>query len=597
MYRPWRVTLSSNCCYTKFQLLRFQLTADRLNYTPCPGEPVWDEQECQLYVGDGTTPGGKPVGGAETLTILQRIGNILRYTDEDGVDTDIDLSDLVNDARIVSASLNPTTGIVTFTRNDASTLPLDLSALLDQDADEVPFTPCAPLVSTNVQDAICELLSQVQNGDFETLTTLQKIGNILRYTDEDGVQTDIDLSIYLDDTNLARLVSGTLNPTTGILTVTRDDSSTFTIDLSALLDNQNANEVPFTPCGTLTSTNVQDAICELEANGGSGGPTGPLCAIQLRMDVDLFGNGSFQKVDWDNIIVENDTSVLERDDTNISRVLIKETGLYQVTYSVTHDIETDDFQDFKVTKNGTTDLPQSLHTHRQNGSVDSDYYIMHNTFAVELTAGDYLELEWQGNNTSHLENCRTHFSVICLKGSKGDKGDTGSGSNIVVQKDDVTVGTVTDVLNFEGDVTVVDNGSNKTTVTVTGGGVSVFGSEFHEAEDDSQSSTTEDDYYVQKLELLTSSVPAGKYRIGWSYEIRGSSTGDSVWHRVQYDNSNTIAEGEYEPKDTSNWLMQSGFKYLDLGSGTHEFDIDFRTTDDDEPVYIRRARLEFWRIS
>ena len=70
----------------------------------------------------------------------------------------------------------------------------------------------------------------------ETTTSISLNSNILTYTDEDGVDTDIDLSLYLDDTNLARLVSGTLDPVTGIVTFTRDDSTTFTIDFSALND-------------------------------------------------------------------------------------------------------------------------------------------------------------------------------------------------------------------------------------------------------------------------------------------------------------------------------------------------------------------------
>lgn len=68
----------------------------------------------------------------------------------------------------------------------------------------------------------------------ETVTTLSLSANTLSYVDEAGVTTDIDLSLYLDDTNLARLVSGTLDGVTGIATFTRDDNTTFTIDLSAL---------------------------------------------------------------------------------------------------------------------------------------------------------------------------------------------------------------------------------------------------------------------------------------------------------------------------------------------------------------------------
>lgn len=107
----------------------------------------------------------------------------------------------------------------------------------------------------------------------ETNTSLTLVGNNLTYQRESGPNQVIDLSLYLDDTNLARLVSGTLNATTGVVTFTRDDSSTFTIDMSALLDNQIASEVPVTPTGNLGSSNTQDALEELQGDIDSLGTT------------------------------------------------------------------------------------------------------------------------------------------------------------------------------------------------------------------------------------------------------------------------------------------------------------------------------------
>lgn len=70
---------------------------------------------------------------------------------------------------------------------------------------------------------------------------------------KDGVSvSQIDLTPYLDDTNLARLVSGVFNPTTNVLTVTRDDNTTFDIDLTGLdftLDDAVANST--TPTGVI----------------------------------------------------------------------------------------------------------------------------------------------------------------------------------------------------------------------------------------------------------------------------------------------------------------------------------------------------------
>ena len=87
----------------------------------------------------------------------------------------------------------------------------------------------------------------------ETTTSLALSANILTYTDEDGTDTDLDLSLYLDDSNLARLTSGSLNGTTGLATFTRSDASTFTIDMSDFLDAITLNN-------TLTSTSTTEGL-------------------------------------------------------------------------------------------------------------------------------------------------------------------------------------------------------------------------------------------------------------------------------------------------------------------------------------------------
>lgn len=70
---------------------------------------------------------------SETVTSIALNTNSLDYTDENGSVTSIDLSVYLDeDARaIASGTLNSVTGIVTFTRDDATTFTLDLSDLLD----------------------------------------------------------------------------------------------------------------------------------------------------------------------------------------------------------------------------------------------------------------------------------------------------------------------------------------------------------------------------------------------------------------------------------------------------------------------------------
>ncbi|REH56249.1 hypothetical protein C7448_101287 [Tenacibaculum gallaicum] len=63
--------------------------------------------------------------------------------------------------------------------------------------------------------------------------------------------SQIDLTAYLDNTNLAQLVSGTVDAN-GLATFTRDDNSTFTVDLSSLSGGVNGNFVTIDTNQTIT---------------------------------------------------------------------------------------------------------------------------------------------------------------------------------------------------------------------------------------------------------------------------------------------------------------------------------------------------------
>lgn len=102
-------------------------------------------------------------------------------------------------------------------------------------------------------DQIYDFVTSQISSNSETLTSLGLAANTLTYTDENGNDTDIDLSLYLDDSNLARLTSGSINSSTGVATFTRDDASTFTIDMSAFLDGITVNN-------TLTSTSTSQGL-------------------------------------------------------------------------------------------------------------------------------------------------------------------------------------------------------------------------------------------------------------------------------------------------------------------------------------------------
>lgn len=165
--------------------------------------------------------------GELSLEINNNILSLLNNgTEVDSVDLSSFLDD-TNLPRIVGGSVDNTTGIGTFVRDDNSTFDVDFSSLID-----LQPTNTSDLTNDG-EDGVNPFITA---GDIPAVPeyTIDIIGNQLKlYKDLIEVGTK-DLSIYLDDTNLARLVSGVFDNNTGIATFTRDDNSTFTLDLSNL---------------------------------------------------------------------------------------------------------------------------------------------------------------------------------------------------------------------------------------------------------------------------------------------------------------------------------------------------------------------------
>lgn len=85
----------------------------------------------------------------------------------------------------------------------------------------------------SVQEALDDGTLTAPTGGAGVLTDLQVTGTTLTLSNPLTPGNSVDLSIYLDDTNLARLTSGVLD-VNGIATFTRDDLTTFTVDMSSL---------------------------------------------------------------------------------------------------------------------------------------------------------------------------------------------------------------------------------------------------------------------------------------------------------------------------------------------------------------------------
>ena len=89
---------------------------------------------------------------------------------------------------------------------------------------------------TQVAATISDFSAAVQASETPTFIGFNPTTSELSFTNEQGLTEIIDLSLFIDDTNLARITNGTLDSSTGIATFTRDDSTTFDVDFSSLND-------------------------------------------------------------------------------------------------------------------------------------------------------------------------------------------------------------------------------------------------------------------------------------------------------------------------------------------------------------------------
>ncbi|CAM1350109.1 hypothetical protein [Tenacibaculum halocynthiae] len=99
--------------------------------------------------------------------------------------------------------------------------------------------------------------------------TLSEItGNKLALLKDGATVKEIDLTPYIDDTNLARLISGKVD-TNGIATFTRDDNSTFTLDLSNLKGGLNLQQITDNGKTTTNSIEIQEKNGLIVNQGGN----------------------------------------------------------------------------------------------------------------------------------------------------------------------------------------------------------------------------------------------------------------------------------------------------------------------------------------
>jgi len=225
-----------------------------------------------------------------------------------------------------------------------------------------------------------------------------------------------------------------------------------------------------------------------------------------------------------------------------------------------------------------------------------------NTSAIlNLNADDRIKIQVKKSASSsilQLLSDGSSLSIFSTKGQKGQKGEDGvpgSGSTISLKDQGTTVsGNPFSILNFTGSAVryVQEQNYGQAEIYVE----PIFGSWYGWALEDVQSSSNSTSW-INKLTYTSAILPKGYYRLGYYFEWRRDTTGNDFLARIQINNIITIMEMNEESKDVYSWHPVSGFNIVYLDNTNCTIDLDYSGETTANTSYIRRARIEFWRIA
>jgi len=107
-------------------------------------------------------------------------------------------------------------------------------------------------------------------------------------------------------------------------------------------------------------------------------------------------------------------------------------------------------------------------------------------------------------------------------------------------------------------------------------------------------SSTSSAAFVQKLQLATSTLPFGDYRVGYGVEIKNNrhGAGPQGDFRLLLNDSDVIAQAD---AGMAKFASHSGLYYLESISGAVNLSLEYRATVG--TTHVRNAWLEIWRVT
>lgn len=265
----------------------------------------------------------------------------------------------------------------------------------------------------------------------------------------------------------------------------------------------------------------------------SGGTPSDQPAFSARKDGDQTLTGSYADVtSW--LTPDEITSDFSFD-TLTGVVTINTTGLYLVHFATTTEVSTGTDRSgsrIKMQRDagvGYNDIPSSIQG-MYNRNATSGYTNAAWSRVLELSSGDMLKMQAiqdSGVDTVFLESDSTIMNIVKLSGTKGDKGDTGSGSNITVEDEGTPVtGTPHSILDFKGALVAATNaGGGQADISI--------GGDANDLDDVSAASPSENDHLVRNgsSQWVNVAYPKfhGKLTRTQMLAISSPTAGDTCW--------------------------------------------------------------------
>ena len=128
-----------------------------------------------------------------------------------------------------------------------------------------------------------------------------------------------------------------------------------------------------------------------------------------------------------------------------------------------------------------------------------------------------------------------------------------------------------------------------------------FGVGFYYFISDEDEASTNSTSWINRLTLTVSGTDPGEYRFGWYYEYRLNKAGKTLDVRISLndDYDNLLHDVNLSMIQTTNYVSSAGFYHETLSSGTYHVDVDWQidSAQGGTTAYLRRVRIEFWRVN